>query len=41
MEDRVGGAMSMPRRTWQDMTTREFAALDATRVIALLPVGAI
>jgi creatinine amidohydrolase len=31
----------LPRRCWQDMTTREFAALDAARVIALLPVGAI
>jgi creatinine amidohydrolase len=30
-----------PRRFWQDMTTEEFAALDAARVIALLPVGAI
>jgi creatinine amidohydrolase len=33
--------MSMPRRFWQDMSTREFAELDAGRVIALLPVGAI
>ena len=31
----------MPRRYWQDMTTEEFAALDAARAIALLPVGAI
>jgi creatinine amidohydrolase len=31
----------MPRRCWQDMTTEEFAALDAARVIALLPVAAI
>ena len=31
----------MPRRCWQDMTTEEFAALDAARVIELLPVGAI
>ena len=30
-----------PRRFWQEMTTAEFARLDATRVIALLPVGAI
>lgn len=33
--------MSAPRRFWQDMTTAEFAALDRTRVIALLPVSAI
>jgi creatinine amidohydrolase len=32
---------ALPRRYWQDMTTSEFAALDAGRVIALLPVGAI
>jgi creatinine amidohydrolase len=31
----------MRRRYWQDMTTEEFAALDGTRVIALLPVAAI
>lgn len=30
-----------PRDYWQDMTTAEFAALDAKRVIAILPVGAI
>jgi creatinine amidohydrolase len=29
------------RRLWQEMTTTEFAALDALRVIAILPVGAI
>jgi creatinine amidohydrolase len=33
--------MAMPRRYWQDMTTEEFARLDALRVIAVLPVGAI
>jgi creatinine amidohydrolase len=33
--------MTRPRRLWQDMTTAEFAALDLTRVIALLPVAAI
>jgi creatinine amidohydrolase len=32
---------ALPRRYWQDMTTREFGGLDAARVIALLPVGAI
>ena len=32
---------ALPRRYWQDMTTREFAALDAARAIALLPLGAI
>lgn len=30
-----------PRRYWQDMTTEEFAALDAARAIAILPVAAI
>lgn len=29
------------RRLWQEMTTEEFAALDAQRVIAILPVAAI
>jgi creatinine amidohydrolase len=33
--------MTQPRRTWQDMTTVEIAALDAARVIAVLPVAAI
>ena len=33
--------MTTPHRFWQDMTTAEFAALDRTRVIALLPVAAI
>ena len=32
---------TLPRRFWQDMTTREFTALESARVIALLPVGAI
>ena len=31
----------LPRRHWQDMTTDEFGRLDAGRVIAILPVGAI
>ncbi len=31
----------LPRRFWQDMTSAEFEALDAARVVALLPVGAI
>jgi creatinine amidohydrolase len=31
----------LPRRYWQDMTTAEFAALDAEKVIAVLPVAAI
>jgi len=30
-----------PRRLWREMTTREFAALDARRVISILPVGSI
>jgi creatinine amidohydrolase len=31
----------LPRPYWQDMTTLEFGKLDAGRVIAVLPVGAI
>ncbi len=31
----------MPRRYWQDMTTDEFAALDASKLVAVLPVAAI
>lgn len=34
-------AQELPQRYWQDMTTEEFAALDAERVIAVLPLGAI
>lgn len=34
-------AQELPRRYWQDMTTEEFAVLDAERVIAVLPLGAI
>lgn len=36
-----GATGKLPRRYWQDMTTEEFAALDADRVIAVLPVAAI
>src|ERR671922_141221 len=38
---RKEAAMGMPRRFWQDMSSEEFAELDAARVIAVLPVGAI
>ncbi|HLI10751.1 MAG TPA: creatininase family protein [Alphaproteobacteria bacterium] len=31
----------MLRRFWQDMTTEDFAGLDAARVVAVLPVAAI
>ena len=31
----------LPRRYWHEMTTKEFAQLDADRVIAVLPLGAI
>jgi creatinine amidohydrolase len=31
----------LPRRYWQEMTTEEFSALDAARVVAVLPVAAI
>lgn len=34
-------ATELPRRYWQDMTTEEFAALDAERVVAVLPVASI
>jgi creatinine amidohydrolase len=33
--------MGTPRRFWQDMSSEEFAKLDAARVIAVLPVAAI
>jgi creatinine amidohydrolase len=29
-----------PNRFWADLTTRDFAALDATRTVAVLPLGA-
>ncbi len=32
---------SGPRRYWHEMTTRDFAALDRERTVAVLPVGAI
>jgi creatinine amidohydrolase len=32
---------NLPRRYWQEMTTEEFAALDAERVIAVLPIASI
>lgn len=32
---------TLPRRWWHEMTTAEFAALDAPRIVALLPVAAI
>jgi len=35
------GAQELPRRYWQDMTTDEFAALDAEQVVAVLPVASI
>jgi creatinine amidohydrolase len=31
----------LPMRRWEEMTTQDFAALDAERVIAVLPVAAI
>ncbi len=37
----VGGNRNLPRRYWQEMTTEEFAALDADRVIAVLPIASI
>jgi len=35
------GNGKLPRRLWQEMTTEDFAGLDASRVIAILPVAAI
>jgi creatinine amidohydrolase len=37
----IANGQGFPRDYWQDMTTEEFAALDAKRVIAILPVAAI
>jgi creatinine amidohydrolase len=37
----IVSGQGLPRDYWQDMTTEDFAALDANRVIAILPVGAI
>ncbi len=36
-----GSTGNLPRRYWQDMTTTEFASLDADRVIAVLPIASI
>ncbi len=36
-----GATGNLPRHYWQDMTTTEFASLDADRVIAVLPVASI
>ncbi len=36
-----GATGKLPRHYWQDMTTTEFASLDADRVIAVLPVASI
>jgi len=37
----VGSNENLPRRYWQEMTTEEFAALDADQVIAVLPIASI
>jgi creatinine amidohydrolase len=37
----VGSNKNLPRRYWQEMTTEEFAALDADQVIAVLPIASI
>ena len=36
-----GSTGTLPRRYWQDMTTTDFASLDADRVIAVLPIASI
>jgi creatinine amidohydrolase len=33
--------MALTSRWWWDLTTRDFAALDAERLVAILPVGAV
>ena len=40
-DSNVGGNKNFPRRYWQEMTTEEFAALDADQVIAVLPIASI
>jgi creatinine amidohydrolase len=32
---------ALPSHYWQDLTSKEFAALDAEKIIAVLPVGAV
>jgi creatinine amidohydrolase len=41
LEQASGTTAQLPRRYWQEMTTTEFAALDAERVIAVLPIASI
>src|ERR1700751_2604314 len=36
-----GLRMALTSRWWWDLTTRDFAALDAERMVAILPVGAV
>ncbi len=36
-----GATGKLPRHYWQEMTTEEFSALDADRVIAVLPIASI
>ena len=33
--------MALKSRWWWDLTTRDFALLDAERTVAILPVGAV
>ena len=40
-DENVDGSKDLPRRYWQEMTTEEFAALDADQVIAVLPIASI
>ncbi len=37
----IGSVATLPHRYWHEMTAKEAAALDAERVIAVLPVGSI
>ena len=37
----IVNGQGLPHKYWQDMTTEEFAAIDAKSVIAILPVAAI
>lgn len=41
MTTRASSSSPFPKRHWGDMTTAEFASCDKTRLIAVLPVGAI
>jgi creatinine amidohydrolase len=41
LADAFGSLMRLRSRYWWDLTTRDFAALDSERLVAILPVGAV